>query len=131
MKTSYFYNLKNNKIPGAISIAIGKPKYVEIDKEMRELAPTWSLLQDYRNGRINEEQYIERFNKQLKRLDARDIYEKLKFLAGDNEIVIMCHCSKKDFCHRHLVAEWLEKELGIKIEEYGVKETRRYKGMLI
>ena len=28
--------------------------------------------------------------------------------------------SKKKFCHRHLVAEWLENELGIIIEEYKV-----------
>ena len=34
----------------------------------------------------------------------------------------MTNASKKKFCHRHIVAEWLENELGIVIEEY--KEGR-------
>lgn len=131
MKTGYFYNLRHNEIKGAISIAIGKPRYIKLEKEIKELAPTWGLLQDFRNNKINEAQYIERFNKQLSRLDPADIYERIKILAGDNEAVIMCHCNKQSFCHRHLVAEWLEKELDIKIEEYGIGAIIRQDGRII
>ena len=38
--------------------------------------------------------------------------------------------SKKKFCHRHLVAEWLENELGIIIEEYKVGNGNRSKGYM-
>jgi hypothetical protein len=43
----------------------------------------------------------------------------------------MCHCAKTKFCHRHLVADWLEKELKINIMEYNVSNYRRNKGYLI
>ena len=29
----------------------------------------------------------------------------------------MCHCAKTKFCHRHLAAEWLEKEMKISIKD--------------
>ena len=37
---------------------------------------------------------------------------------------------KEKFCHRHLVAEWLENELGIIIEEYKVGKVVRSKGYM-
>tara|TARA_B100001094_G_scaffold193895_1_gene187780 strand:+ start:15901 stop:16077 length:177 start_codon:yes stop_codon:yes gene_type:complete len=43
----------------------------------------------------------------------------------------MCHCAKTKFCHRHLVADWLEKELKINIMEYNVPNYKRNKGYLI
>jgi|TARA_B110000444_G_scaffold249321_1_gene274266 hypothetical protein len=43
----------------------------------------------------------------------------------------MCHCAKTKFCHRHLVADWLEKELKIDIKEYNIQDYKRNKGYLI
>jgi len=43
------------------------------------------------------------------------VYEEL----GENAVLL---CWEKDgFCHRHLVADWLQEKLGIEIKEY-VKE---------
>ena len=42
----------------------------------------------------------------------------------------MTNVSKKKFCHRHLVAEWLENELGIVIEEYKVGMVTRSNGYM-
>ena len=55
----------------------------------------------------------------------------MNFITGDYEPVIMCKCAKTKFCHRHLVAQWLEKELGIKVIEYNVPETSRKEGYLV
>ena len=46
------------------------------------------------------------------------------------EPILMTDGSKKKFCHRHLVAEWLENELGIIIEEYKVGKVTRSKGYM-
>ncbi len=131
MKTGYFYNLRGNEIKGAVSIAVGNPRYVKMDLKMKELAPTWDLLQDFRAEKIDEQEYIRRFMKQLEQLDAEEVVKKLKEMAGDSEPVIMCHCNKESFCHRHIVAEWIEKETGEKMEEYSAGEVERVAGRLV
>ena len=37
------------------------------------------------------------------------------------ETVLLCWEKPGDFCHRRLVADWLEKAIGIKISELGEK----------
>lgn len=48
----------------------------------------------------------------LDSLDAKEVYEEL----GENSI-LLCWESSEKFCHRHLVAEWLNGKLGLDIEE--------------
>ncbi|KRO85877.1 MAG: hypothetical protein ABR90_07590 [Cryomorphaceae bacterium BACL29 MAG-121220-bin8] len=43
----------------------------------------------------------------------------------------MCQCGKTKFCHRHLIADWLESELGIYIHEYNFPDHVRKNGYLI
>ena len=43
----------------------------------------------------------------------------------------MSHSPKTKFCHRHLVADWLEEKLNIKIEEFGKPNFKRKNGYLI
>lgn len=77
---------------------------------MRELNPSQELLYNYKNGNISDEEYSEiYFNETLKSLNPEDIYNKLK---GK---VILCYCGKDSFCHRHLVIEWLEQNLGSEV----------------
>ena len=90
-----------------------------------EFVKSISRWQDYEAG------YVEAFCEQLDKLDAEDIVKKLHKLTHDEEPVLMCHCGKDKFCHRHIVAEWLELETGQIIEEYGIGETKRFAGRLI
>lgn len=132
MKTGYFYRLKNEQIDGAVSIAIGKPKYVSIHNELKSLAPTWELLNAFRSGQITEKEYAVRFNdSQLAKLDPYAVVEELESMTGDKEPVMMCHCGTKDFCHRHLVAEWIARETDIDIEEYGMGFVKRENGRIV
>ena len=128
MKTGYFAELKKGNLTGAISIAIGAPKYVDIRLAFKPFAPEWNLLKNFRDGMIDEAGYIERFQKQLDKLDAKEVYQHIHTMTGEEEPVIMCHCATKHFCHRHLVAEWLEKELGVEIEERSMGRVTREAG---
>lgn len=100
-----------------ISISIGVPKWWTGESDKR-LAPSWKMLKSSR------EIYDRDFLKQLKKLDARAIYEQL----GDNA-VLLCYETHNDWCHRRLVAEWFESELGIEVPEYGFdrEDTFPYK----
>ena len=72
-----------------------------------------------------------RFNSKLETIDAYSVVEGLELMTKEVEPVMMCHCGAKDFCHRHLVAEWIERETGIIIEEYGMGVVQRKDGRIV
>ena len=59
--------------------------------------------------------YIKCFNEQvLSKLSAIDVvldFSRLSygFNIGENDICLICYEKPSDFCHRHLVADWLNK----------------------
>lgn len=68
---------------------------------------------------INNRYYIEEYYKQvLKQLDPNEIVK--YFIDGT---IFLCYEDNLEFCHRHIVAYWLEKTLGINVPEIKVDET--------
>lgn len=59
----------------------------------------------------NNEYYIEHFRAEvLDSLDAESVIKELNCLipnANGKDIALICYEKPSDFCHRHLVAEWL------------------------
>ncbi|WP_212031238.1 DUF488 family protein [Cytobacillus depressus] len=113
--TSYYANVKKlspEMVP--IGISQGNNKWFK-GQYMKELAPTWPML------KMNQEDYDKEFFKILSKLDAREIYDNLP----DNA-VLLCYEKFNDKCHRRAVAEWLEKELGIEVCEYGLKREESF-----
>lgn len=118
--TSYFANLK--KIPKdivPIAICVSLPTWWH-GLSLKKLAPTYDILMNYRNN-FDEKEYIKRFYSEvLDKLDANKILDELKAMSNGKDIVLVCYESKDKFCHRHLVAEWLSKNLKeVTINEYG------------
>lgn len=109
--TSYFANIKklpNNIIP--ISISLKSPKWYK-GFEYKKLAPSYNILVNYKTD-YDEVKYIERFNDEiLSKLDASQVISELNRFAGgsDKNIVLLCYETPLEFCHRHLVAKWLNK----------------------
>lgn len=109
MKTSYF--AKSAKNPNAVSICLYSPTWYN-GREYKKLAPEARLLKKYKQD-SDRVFYIEYYQKSiLDRLDPKQVYEEL----GENAI-LLCWEKFGDFCHRHLVAQWLEKHLKITICE--------------
>lgn len=113
MYTSYFGNLK--KLPSdCVPISISRicPKGLKI-KMYGKLAPPVELLRDYKSGVNTWEESMERYKKEvLSKLDPIAVAKDL----GENAVLI-CYEKPQDYCHRHIVAEWL-REAGIEISEY-------------
>ena len=62
---------------------------------------------------INEEEYKNRyFQETLSKLDPKEIYDRLQ------NYVLLCWEAPGEFCHRRLVAKWLENRLGIEVPEW-------------
>lgn len=89
-----------------VAISVGIPDNFG-GEILRELNPPSKLLYEYKNNICTTDEYIDRYTKEvLDRLNPIDVYNKLK---GK---VILCYCGKDSFCHRHLVMDWLSKNLG-------------------
>lgn len=114
--TSYFAKAGKLSQIGIIPISISlyPPKWW-IGSQLRELAPTKSML----SSSIFEEEYTRLYKRNiLEELNAKEIIGKLSEKYKNRDIALCCFESPDKFCHRHLVAEWIEKETGIKVEEY-------------
>lgn len=92
-----------------VAISIGIPENFG-GEICRALNPPEFLLFGYKSGNISETEYEQIYYEQvLSKLNAHDVYEKLK---GK---VILCYCGKGKFCHRNIVLKWLSNYLGMEV----------------
>ena len=111
-----------------VSITVGNLP-VAVHDVATELAPTWDMVNIIKKGNVEplrklygaeyvfccsaEELYTRAYRDIiLSKLDYRDILARY----GDN-ICLVCFCKPGDFCHRHIVAEWLMESTGQVITE--------------
>ena len=110
MFTSYFSHPEIRKNPLAVSIARYTPRWWGKGRRYIALAPSADLLRRSQNG-LSWQEYRREYTAQLDALDALQVYEALK------NSILVCYEAPGDLCHRRLVAEWIEKKLGIKVPE--------------
>ena len=100
----------------------------------KKLAPSFDLWQYYDKNpdNLSDEEltnwYIkEYYELRLKKLDSYELFDILEEKFGE-DIILLCHeepgitIDKKHFCHRRLLADWLELETGIIIPEISINE---------
>lgn len=117
--TSYFAKIRkfpNNIIP--VSIARFQPKWLNNIIICDELSPTPKILELYKkNNNIND--YIKKYNEDiLSKYNSKDIIHLIENKTGlknimnnpNIHIALCCYEKPTDFCHRHLLADFLEKE---------------------
>lgn len=113
IKTSYYSKLRSIPEQDKTNIiSISRKSINNTGRPFPELMPTSKLLWDYKQGVVNQEGYTEQYNAQLALLDPHKIAEEI----GDNAI-LLCFEGPSKFCHRHLVAAWLNKH-GYNVTEY-------------
>ena len=99
--------------------------------EYKALAPNFRLLDNFKRKKITEEKFIIEYKDMLSELDANSVLEHINLLTAGIEPILMCKCAKTKFCHRHLVAEWLENNTGIIINELNYPDYNRKNGYLV
>ena len=110
MKTSYFAMSTNNKY--AVAICRYPPAYYT-GRIYSTLAPGEKLLREFKLGWVSQESFIARYQEEtLSKLSAKQVFNDL----GESA-VLLCHEKTGEFCHRHIVAKWLESELSINVPE--------------
>ena len=116
--TSYFANIK--KLPSdVVPIAIcGKSPEGYLGFQYRKLAPTWQIYSDWKYKHHDNNIYTSQFKQQvLNRLDPLLVEDELLAITNGRTFCLICYEKPGDFCHRHIVAEWM-RESGINIQEF-------------
>ena len=115
--TSYYGNM--NKIDRTkyvlASISFQKPDFC--DKNVLDcsfLGPWKDLLDGYKNGTISEKEYADQYLDNLKRLWPG--LSNWFLINAPKDIVFLCYEKPSEFCHRHLLAQFL-KEQGFECKE--------------
>lgn len=66
--------------------------------------------------------YLPRYAAILDALDPQKVWDDLHRLAGDQEPILLCWerppFTPTNWCHRRLVADWLQDRLGVEVPEY-------------
>lgn len=109
-----------------VSISGDKGKSVGFEgNAYTKLAPKkvfWDKWHD-NIGKIDEDEnnkyYMSEFYEQvLSKLDANEVLKELQQFGED--VVLLCFEKENEFCHRHLVATWLERNLKIEVKEISI-----------
>ncbi len=105
--TSYFGRLRKlptDIVPVAICGQI--PDWYD-GLSYKQLAPKWYFFAEWKKTHDND-YYIEHFVKDvLDPLDADEVVEDLYRLSSGKDVCLLCYERPEEFCHRHIVAEWL------------------------
>lgn len=109
MNTSCF-SRSGNDVRG-VSIAGRSPEYFQ-GLEYKKLAPKYWFFRRYKEDHDEEAYTAAYYEEVLDRIDPNEVYHEL-----GEDAVLLCWEPPGKFCHRRLVAQWLEENLGINVPE--------------
>lgn len=115
--TTYFPNLR--KLPASItpvSICGKAPDWYK-GLQYKKLAPKYDFFMKWKETHDNN-YYVKCFKEQvLNKLHPDEVLAEIYALAQTRDIALVCYEKPGDFCHRHLVADWLT-ENGFETHEW-------------
>lgn len=81
-------------------------------------------MNDYKYGpnKGNKDRFMIRYFNELPNLTQQQIIEELEQLTGvkEDKIILLCFEKPGDFCHRHLVADYLMDCTDYEVKEFEV-----------
>ena len=123
--TSYFGNLKNLKKNNIVPIGVCQvlPKQFN-GPNLISIAPTKDILLNCKN---NHQEFIKRYKNEVLSIhrDPQDFVNRLEFISNGNDVALCCYEEPDKFCHRHLIAEWLNEKLKLDVQEFKIQKKTK------
>ena len=123
--TTYFSKIR--LLPGdvvPISISMKSPDWYK-GLEYKKLAPKFNFFMEWKRNKNNGYYIDHYYSEVLNKLNPEKVIEDLiNLIPSDHEIngiALVCYEKPGIFCHRHIVAHWLIKNIGIKVLEFSDK----------
>ena len=124
--TSYFANIKKLVANGIkpMSISLFPPKYFQGVK-LYGVAPSKSIL--FAKNQTHD-QYEKRYRKEiLAKIDPQVFLQQLELMSGGQDVALCCFEVPSSFCHRHILAAWLNEKLGLDVKEWSEPVKKEHK----
>lgn len=100
-----------------VSISLYPPRYFN-GHRLNCLAPSRSILDEWHRSH-DIRRYVQRYRSEvLAKLCAADVLRMLVELADEGGVALCCFEKAGEFCHRLLVADWLEEHTMMHVEEF-------------
>lgn len=109
IRTGYFAKVRSYTDRGLIPISISRwsPKWLHIP-EWKTVAPPEKLLVLSKKHMVTHEEYTRTYLKMLDDNKECILNEFEEF--RDRDCILLCYEGPNEFCHRHLLAEWLNQQ---------------------
>ena len=123
--TSYFGNLKNLKKHHIVPIGVSRfPPRDFNGPNLISIAPTIDILNSCKS---NHQQYIKRYKTEVLSIqeEQQDFVNRLEFISNGNDVALCCYEEPDKFCHRHLIAEWLNEKLKLDVQEFKIQKKTK------
>ena len=105
--TGYFGNSKHYQKEELVLISIARFNRFFKGHEFKILAPPAYMIHE------SEETYTPKYKAILAGLNKHQIINDIKNISEGKNCILLCYEKKGDFCHRHLVSEWLREEIEV------------------
>ena len=117
--TGYYSKIKEYVDSGLtlLSISRTKPEFAKSCIDIPQLFPSDKILWDHKKGKIDDMEYTSKYLDQLNELGVDRIIKMIQ-IFGDN-VVLLCWESPEKFCHRHILADYINKNSSVVVEEFG------------
>lgn len=90
----------------------------------KKLAPKYSWWKEWHDNNLSEEWYTTKYNETvLATLNPTVVATEIQSFGKD--VVLLCFETPEKFCHRHIVAQWLNEKTGIKVQEYDLLKKQK------
>jgi hypothetical protein len=76
------------------------------------LSPSWKLLNDYKDGRIDWAQYTERFRHEMECDPCRKEMKRIWDLSQSKDVFLVCYEKQGEDCHRYLLKDMIKMQFG-------------------
>lgn len=121
--TSYFSNGKRLSAANVmmVGVALFPPKWF-YGQSLKQLAPSYGIFNE---KPFSAERYTQRYlNEVLSHVDPYWVIEVLERISGGRDVALCCFEKPGDFCHRHILAQWLMENTGVEVTEFGASDKK-------
>ena len=119
--TGYYAKLNQYKTLGLEPIAISgkRPNFYE-GLYYPDFAPRYWMYQRWKDKDITNEGYTIEYKNYLNTLNKEEIKKDFEeyYKSMIKNCVLLCYEKSAEFCHRHVLAEWLKEEFGWEVCEF-------------
>lgn len=113
--TSFYNNIEN--IPNnvdKICISNGNPFLLQ---KISYFVPKWKIVDEYKKNIINKDEYTTQYLQQLEKID-KNLLQNFINKYKNADCILFCYERPNSFCHRHILAEWLNKNYNCNCREF-------------